>query len=823
MKSLKSILSAIIVLCMVLSLCTVPVFAETTEKAAGTIVGDSKIYLPKATEANLGGNKVEAVKLTYNLVNAEGADVADNVKYSIVCNEADWQKWLDIDEITGDLYIATSKIGVSFTVKAVSDTYEAELPVTVANENIYADFDDEVIPSWITPYNGSSIKKNGDNPYLNVAVAVWNDSKPAIDLTSKEIVTSHLAVDLKFMVATNNVVSTVTSTYPVYPLGIIWDKTVPGWPNWKKENEIDLTVTSKWKAVRVDDTTATLNPTRFYLDSGRVYNPDPSVTAGSYTTSGTYDHETKTFSDFNFVNLEVDIKGNTRTTTLDGTSVTDSVFLNVLAGATVSDALVKTIYLGGAIDDLSIYTGEKVAYESFATGFEMVGDSIIARAPADGDVVTANLNYNLETVISGTELPESIVWSLEKAPTGVSLSSAGADAILSVAGDSTAGSFSIIAKSGDYILAKKDVVISAALANWTYDQTRYYTDFENLIVGRPLVPRLKKEQGGNNWDDYALVAANKSSHNYSSQTDAEAAGDVYETYNSVIKEKDGNKYASSTGYLHWDKNGATAYLTPKTTVSGSYPVNLLDSAQAATFEGKFMIESSAFDRIGYNGYWSLLTGNSGETVHFDIVYKFVNIDVASIILNMENGVGGKGAKTLLYVPVDKWFDIRVEFDNSNDTFDMYVNNVLVVDDEKHTLPSLHTSLRCGCAFDNPAYYNGRKAVTTVENIDSLEAFVNGEEIDLSNGYVWSTADEEDTKSSASAVYVSNADYTDYNPILVGVVYDNAGKLIAVDYIKSVKSEVSGLTLGASALSVKATANASYKVFVLKSKTLIPVK
>lgn len=112
MKCIKNILSLILTAALILSLAAAPAFAVEGTKTAGELVGDCTLFLPDS----------DAIKVNYNLVDAEGNDVTEAVTYAVTSDDATWPKWLDVDAATGDVYVSSKAAGKSFTVTAESDT-----------------------------------------------------------------------------------------------------------------------------------------------------------------------------------------------------------------------------------------------------------------------------------------------------------------------------------------------------------------------------------------------------------------------------------------------------------------------------------------------------------------------------------------------------------------------------------------------------------------------------------------------------------------------------------------------------------------------------
>ena len=439
MKCNKSILAFVLAIALIFSMTAVPAFAEKTQ---GSLVGDCLIYLPDS----------DSVKLTYNLVDTNGADVTENVTYNVTSSEADWKKWLDVDTVTGDVYVSHDAVGKSFVVSAESDTYKASQEITIANVRLCADFDDGVIPAWIDNEKGQEIFTNNGNQYLYVkGFDSWNTIYPTVKLKDKnlELKTSHLSIDMKFMIS--HMKSASGNNAPKAPMTI----------HWENQNGMSMKKTGENKtwdlAVRATDYNEETE-TRKIMLPGQPYNPSSLGTIALNSTStelgdaftvksSWYDATEKTFNDgFEFAKLEFDVADSKIYAKInDGTM---SRFQNTWGSdpyvglLDFNNASVTSISLSGAIDDLEIYTGEKVSH-SYYSGLKIDGDENILRAPVG---TSAKVVYNLaieDASIAGSTIPENVSWSVSS-HTGVSVADATKGEV-TVAGDAASGTFKVLA------------------------------------------------------------------------------------------------------------------------------------------------------------------------------------------------------------------------------------------------------------------------------------------------------------------------------------------------------------------------------------------
>lgn len=326
----------------------------------------------------------------------------------------------------------------------------------------------------------------------------------------------------------------------------------------------------------------------------------------------------------------------------------------------------------------------------FAQG-TIAGDAVILRAPAGH---TVKVSYSLE----GTDA--SPVWSLDGAPAGVEIREDGG---LLVKGEAASGTFDVIAsdESGNE-LASKSVTIMDKLYNWADNYERAYVNFEEQTEGSAPSDRVI---GTSNWNDHVIRF--------------KRANRTNDPLALVKQEANGNKYVSAIGTSSWYNNGAS-FLTDIISVSDDTK-NAFINADVTTVEADFMAESAMIS--SYNSgstFWSLMTvvPNGSSSVALDLRYKPSGTEFIEIhSFTDSNGAGNQTSSQgrIATLPVDTWFNVRIEADITGATYDLYINNEKIYTG-KHTMPSLACSNYIGIGVDNFAAYTGRLQVPHISDV-----------------------------------------------------------------------------------------------------------
>lgn len=318
---------------------------------------------------------------------------------------------------------------------------------------------------------------------------------------------------------------------------------------------------------------------------------------------------------------------------------------------------------------------------SAIASLEIIGDASIVRALPGK---TSRVGYTLSPAT------DDVVWSVEGAPDGVTMMPDGG---VLVNGNAGSGNFVVQAKNQEgVILAEKTVTIVSSVYQYTVDtyygnttrSHRLFVDFESQTVGNE--PNYRNE-GIDRRNDYPFSFG------------ATASALAVTNPPLVRADSNGNKYISARGLLNYSSNQGSTFTIVPTVDSTAYT---MEGSTCGTFEADFMAET---DVVGGAGVNSLMYNGANNT--FDFRYEILSDGTAAIYSYMnENGTGKASSGTqIATVESDKWFNVRIEADFVSKTYDMYVNNKLVINDKKHNAPSVG-QFQIGAAIDNFSIYSG---------------------------------------------------------------------------------------------------------------------
>lgn len=721
MKCIKNILYVLITMTMVLSVAAITSFAATET----SIRGEELVYLPGSG----------AVMVDYNLVDPNGDDVEDYVLYSISSDDANQKDWIDVNRNSGEVYIKGDANGKTFTVKAESALYTATKSVRISSTVLWADFEDDQIPSWI--YNDSAdytIKKNGTNKYLNVACrGDWATTYPTLRFKEQgiELKSDYFNYEMKFIISHKK---EGTGPHPESPITIRWEN-ADGMGNGKSTiNNTSFALPILSSDYNESTKTRQLHFPGVWNSGGNVSTNSEKNNIGDPVLIDElwYDETTHTFNEgFKFETLRVEVADSIIYATVGKTRTTYTRIKDI--NMNLNDADVASIELSGAIDDILIYTGKKVDY-TFGIAHSkrptIEGDCMLS-LPESG---TVKLTYNLVDP-DGNDVSEDVVYSVlsddEESNKWIEIDSK--TGVVDISGDAAGKSFMVSATSRTYSASQIVEISETALS-------------VDVVDGAPTKFRAMNREGQD------------------------------------------------------------------------YP-NILDNAKIATLEGKVMFESENMERIGQGTGHVLYQHNS--TVNFDIRYGFITKDLAYITLNMEGGYGDASSKDIIYVPSDEWIDLRVEFDNSDATFNFFVNDIKVVESEKHSVPSLYFFFETDCTFDDLSFYNGVKDVEVGSTEPFFKIYKDDEELsDGTMNFTWNEKISEDDTAAVAAVILTDEDLTDKGFIIT--IYNSTGRLVAVGVAEATKN-AAGMSLARSKVYGSISKGSYAKIFLWNIKSLEPVK
>jgi len=351
-----------------------------------------------------------------------------------------------------------------------------------------------------------------------------------------------------------------------------------------------------------------------------------------------------------------------------------------------------------------------VTVPAFAEGYSIDGDVSVYRAPVGA---TQKIEYAVVDG-EGNAVTDGVVWSVSDY-SGVSID---ANGVLSVDGSALAGDITVTATKDSLVLAEKTVTILAKPEQYSDLFDRYYEDFE-----------VYKE------DDTIFMKDSpyRSSIKYS---DPSGTGLV------VGKEENGNTYAKATGLCYWGAAGnATLMIEPTKDGGKTY----MPDASVVTLDARFMIENEKAD------YQSLMWFEAaGLRLGYTASAEEGKANIYDYATNSNT--------VIATVNTDEWFDLRVEFDHTAANYDVYLNNIRII--EGNTLAgnlyigagARGNGFYIGASVDNLALYNGRNA-KKVENaeitgdstiyrapVGTTQKLVYTTEAELTDGTVWSLKD-----------------------------------------------------------------------------------
>jgi len=296
---------------------------------------------------------------------------------------------------------------------------------------------------------------------------------------------------------------------------------------------------------------------------------------------------------------------------------------------------------------------------------EISGDSSIYLPPVGK---TMKVSYS---VASGRD---DIVWSLSNNVEGVNIMQDGA--LIVTGGAMSGASFDIMANSSDgTLLGSKTVSILSKPEKYSDTFDRYFEDFEvfkndNLITQKTTPYRSTIKY-------YAGVGTNLE----------------------VGKEADGNTYAKARGGVYWVNDGLARLQILKSWNDGQ-PV-YMNGSNKVTFEGRFKAETPTSDKQAL-----IFMDNAGIKLMYSSYGDQVAIYDDAVSANYP----------LAYVNENEWFNLRMELDHINQTFNVYLNDTEII-----TQGELKNNLRIGtdgrsnnifigASVDDIAMYNGELLV-----------------------------------------------------------------------------------------------------------------
>lgn len=804
MKQLKGLLSFLIAVIFIMSLAMIPAFAED----GGKIVGDCDLLLPKDG----------TIKVQYRLKDAGGTAVSgatytvgstSNTKGSV----ADFAV---IDPATGVLYINANAKGQEFKVTASNGTVEGSLIVTTRSECYCTDF--ETIPDFFvkgktvteTPdYDTILVSDGNGGHYANISGGNWSteNADTALKIDTKNLTSGYLTIKGRVKVkqlsgTAGNGNPTNTSTDSFYAVKLNYD---PDVKVYNTANEADNgKALTNYLALAYRSEGYILGQSRYYISSN---------IAGQYLMNSAQWNEhyiTDKVTANDFVEFQFIIDGQNDTTTVradgetngyrDNLSNLEKATLKYMKNNTavsLSEAAISNIAFTMPLDDLEIYSGEKVSGT-----YEILGDATIYRAQKNSG---AKISYTAKPILPWENVLSNLTWCLKSAYNGVTMD---ADGTLHVSGAAPAGTVTVQVKSGDTVLGEK--LITVKKADWIEYTENLFDDFESSALTVGQAPISGANYGSNQ----------RGAFNYFTSTNAAVGIEPYVRAETTADGKV-NHYISAARCLHWGTTGCTLQVLPRNSLPcADYNV--------VTFDGKFRANTARLQ----NNTWSLMclaggTGGDDLPIRLDIRYRKIAEGIIGIYNYMVDGVGNQtnNPKLIAVVPADEWFDARAEFDTVNETYDFYIDDMKVVDGEKwkkDNIANVFVRMYIGSDVDDIAHYNGRKD-KVAQTGSGVTVFEDGKAITAGAADKIPFASSSEAKTVSAGISLKNSGLTaENNAKLIIAYYDAAGKLVDTA-IEPVTITDAGVAAGSVALSQAVGVGDYAKVFLWNMDKVQPLQ
>lgn len=617
-----------------------------------------------AADGNIVGDtniylpKEGAIKLPY-ILTTDGTTPVDGAVYSVAVagvEAAETSKYAEFDA-NGYLYVGQMAKGKTLTVNAQSADYTASLTVNVC-DTIYAeDFEDEIVGQTVT----SEIFDT-----KTATVITEGDMHVPSDATANKIAKSYTNLttwrDNEQLIINGNFVSSKLNVEAKIGSYVVDSNVYPNMNHataLKYANGTVYTKLSNTSTIQL----RTPSPTDKLLDG--IYG----LGGAEYVLMPMH----MTVTD----NCKIDLRVN-------GKSLSNGTY--DISSVKGTDSVLQSIAFGSFVDDIEIYSGEKAV-----SPYEITGQDTICRAPVGA---TAKFTYDVTPAIECAAADGAVSLALKEAYTGVNVS--GSE--VKVAGSANSGTFTVQAvDASGKVLDEKNIIIVDKIYSWADNYERAYVDFENQTVGN--APAIKLE-GNSGWIDYVLEFATKNA----------TFGGV--SVAPVIKEDAlHGKYVSARGYQQWTTDGSNFKIIPRT----GNDVYKLKGVSCGTLEADFKLDLELMQSVSH--YYSLFYVGNRDNAGLDMRYtEFADgtMGIYSFMTDAGYGNNASGGKLIATVPADTWFNLRVEADFVNNTYDLYLDNRMIVCGAKHTMPYVE-DIFIGADVDNIAMYHGAKDVATIDN------------------------------------------------------------------------------------------------------------
>lgn len=711
--------------------------------------------------------KSGTIKLTYKLLTAEGGTEVSGAAWSLIGDNAadNIGSYAYVNAASGELYIsADAPLGESFRLKAETADYTAEKLITIHNVKYWTDFEDaeQVKTIFGSGFDTSLIQEENGNHYADFTGGNWGASNVTNPLTPENLATTSLNIEARFRTT-----GTSGINGDLYAMRILYNdvsytyegQPVVFSPNFKIYHD-----------VKADG----LYPiTNHYYNQG-----NPTSTETSQNNAGV------TANTFNRYKWNVKggtgvARSKTNLTLNDKTALSNYQMFQF--DVNLDAVAVKQFNFFTDTDDIEIYSGEK------ASGtYSISGEEKILLAPEGR---TAAFTYTATPVLPWAEAADDITWSVKENYSGVTFS----EGKLLVSGSAARGSFTVQAKVGDTVIGEKKVtIIPTSPWDAVTDKTRAYRDFEELSEGK-----LATE---NNPYPNAIRVENLTPTDYSEGS-------------SVVK-IDGKTYIEAKGRVYWSKDGTTLGVNIRDCAQMNYSgSNLEIASSSATIETNVKLNAA----IGENTAWSLLFLSQNG---IDLRYQRLSDTLCGIYLYRD--INGENKELISVMPFDACLNLRLYFNFTDNTYDAYINDRLVLAGETCTISKLSDTARMGCLVDDFAVYNGDKVSGTPQDL-ALTFYEDGavkSDAAFGDKFVFTEAAEAKSISVGFSKKDSGLTAAD-DARLIFVFYDKNGKVTAVGK-NDVVVTAQGMTVGAAGMTQSVEAGSYAKVFLWNKSALQPL-
>ncbi|MBE7035687.1 MAG: hypothetical protein E7403_00130 [Ruminococcaceae bacterium] len=683
--------------------------ASATMFDAVKVTGDSKLFLPSSG----------TIKVQYGMETKAGEAVTEGVTYSVSGDNV--ASYAQMNPATGELLIDSQAKGKTFTVKAATADAEATMEVTTNATSLSANFEDGTIPSFITNGNNVSVATlNNGNNYAPFKAGSWsNPGNAAVNFANGEFAPQVLSVELKFRSAGMADLSSNSIYNPVTPVQVHYDKSFMGNTYWNDGAHKSWPVYVNLRAANTGEGAAKVlaQDYRNYTIGSEIgaHIDDASrwKTVGTYNYTGTYTRGDvngygSSFSDdFSFTNMKLVVKDDKIFVSINGSAFTAEEFVSdvndIETGEEVSviGVPITSIKFGTPVDDLEIYSGEKVA-----GAWTISGDDFLI-APYKSTSATS-FNYSATPELPWADQNATVTWGLASNYAGTSIDANGK---LTITGDTPTGNITIQAKDANgTVIGEKTLEIFRGQKNTYYwiDNRTFLQDFEKYDVGsKDLDGRMGNGDddgsliGESNWNDFLIVPG----------SNAPSKGVA-----TIVQDGSGNKYISSFGRKWWTSSadGSGLYLDindnkyTDTTKEQTYLGEYFAGEETVNLEADFMFDGEWVTKMDpVYSTASVITSNSDT---FDIFYKKLTDETVGVYLGVVDGVVAEtGAPLIAVMPVDTWFSLKLEQNNATKAINVYINGRLVAENvvvTKMTSNLANHQWWIGASVDNIQLYSG---------------------------------------------------------------------------------------------------------------------